>query len=119
MLASGVDTFSRAGLDDANKRLRGSDTSVYCVGVGEQLFNSAELSGAMSSLGRLNYYQAKSQLQSFAQMTGGRTWFPRFEGEITGIMADVATRLRNNIAWPTYRATRSATKNITRSRSKS
>ena len=28
-------------------------------------------------------------------MTGGRTWFPRFDGEIPGIMADVAGSLRN------------------------
>jgi hypothetical protein len=28
-------------------------------------------------------------------MTGGRVWFPRFDGEIPGIMADVAGSLRN------------------------
>ena len=28
-------------------------------------------------------------------MTGGRSWFPRFDGEIPSIMQDVASSLRN------------------------
>jgi len=45
--------------------------------------------------GGLTYLQAQNQLKTFAAMTGGRTWFPRFDGEIPGIMADVAGSLRN------------------------
>ena len=43
----------------------------------------------------MTYLQAQNQLRTFAQMTGGRAWFPRFDGEIPGIMADVAVSLRN------------------------
>ena len=39
--------------------------------------------------------QAQNQLKTFAEMTGGRYWLPRFDGEIPGIMADVADSLRN------------------------
>ena len=95
LLASGIDTFSRSSLDDVLKRLRESDASIYCIGVGEQLFQAEESSGATGSVGRLNYYQAKNQLQTFARMTGGRAWFPMFNGEISGITADIAARLRN------------------------
>ena len=34
-------------------------------------------------------------MKTFAAMTGGRSWFPRFDGEIPSIMQDVAASLRN------------------------
>ena len=45
--------------------------------------------------GDLTYLQAQNQLRTFASMSGGRAWFPRFDGEIPGIMQDVAASLRN------------------------
>ena len=33
----------------------------------------------------INYLQAKNQLTTFAEMTGGYAWFPRFQGEMNGI----------------------------------
>ncbi len=47
--------------------------------------------------GGLTYLQAQNQLKTFAEMTGGRVWFPRFDGEIPGIMADVAGSLQKRI----------------------
>lgn len=60
LLASGLDTFSSANLDDAIAGLRQSDVVVYSVGVGEQLFHSLEMGGGMSGMGRLSYLQAQS-----------------------------------------------------------
>jgi VWFA-related protein len=88
ILASGMDTFSEANLDEVVKRLRETDVAIYSVGVGEQLFLSLET-------GSLAYYQAQNQLRTFSEITGGRAWFPRFEGEIPAIMGDIAGRLRN------------------------
>ena len=45
--------------------------------------------------GGLTYAQAQNQLRTFAELTGGRAWFPRFDGEIPDIMRDVAVSLRN------------------------
>jgi VWFA-related protein len=95
ILASGLDTFSRHNLGQVISRLRETDTTIFCVGVGEQLFLTSDIPGAMSDTARLAYLQAKNQLNSFAELTGGRAWFPRFQGEIPGIMADVAASLRN------------------------
>ena len=89
VLASGMDTFSKLTLDKTLARLKETDVTIYCVGVAEELFVRT-VSG-----GGLTYLQAQNQLRTFAEMTGGRSWFPRFDGEIPGIMADVAGSLRN------------------------
>lgn len=89
LLASGLDTFSPMNLDDVLERLRENDTTIFCVGVAEPFFNQYAMPG------NLTYLQAQNQLRTFARMSGGRAWFPRFDGEVPGIMADVAASLRN------------------------
>jgi VWFA-related protein len=86
VLASGVDTFSRINLNTVLQRLKENDVTIFCVGVGESGFGSN---------GNMTYLQAQNQLRTFASMSGGRAWFPRFDGEIPAIMADVASSLRN------------------------
>ncbi len=97
VLASGMDTFSRLTLDKVMQRIRDTDATIFTVGVGEQLFIWAEATAGMGGgFGQqLNYLQAENQLKTFATMTGGRSWLPRFDGEIPGIMQDVAASLRN------------------------
>ena len=95
ILASGLDTFSRTNFDEIQDQVRQSDVTIYAVGVAEQLFMAEEMRGGAGSIGRLTYYQAQGRLRTFAELTGGRAWFPRFEGEIPGIMGDIAARLRS------------------------
>ena len=92
VLASGIDTFSRMTLDQTLKRVRDTDATIFTVGVGEQLFINQN-PGAFGE--QMTYIQAQNQLKTFAAMTGGRSWLPRFDGEIPGIMQDVAASLRN------------------------
>jgi VWFA-related protein len=92
VLASGIDTFSRMTLDQTLKRIRETDATIYTVGVGEQMFIN-QAPGAFGQ--QLIYIQAQNQLKTFAAMTGGRSWLPRFDGEIPSIMQDVAQSLRN------------------------
>jgi VWFA-related protein len=95
VLASGRDTFSRLNLDQVMKRIRETDATIFTIGVGEQLFLMADANGSLGPGGQLNFLQAENQMKTFAAMTGGRAWFPRFDGEIPGIMNDLATSLRN------------------------
>ncbi len=95
VLASGMDTFSRMNLDQMLKRIRETDATIFTVGVGEQLFLMADADGSLGPIGQLNFLQAENQMRTFAAMTGGRSWFPRFDGEIPAIMQDLATSLRN------------------------
>jgi VWFA-related protein len=93
VLASGVDTFSKHTLDQTMKQLRGSDVTIFCVGLGKIYTNFLETHGSLGS--HLNYLQAENQLRTFANETGGYAWFPQFDGEIPGIMQSVASFLRH------------------------
>src|SRR5436309_10395984 len=60
VLASGVDTFSRATLNDTLAKLKETDVSIFSVGVAEQAQMSAEIQGGNTSL---TYLQAQNQLR--------------------------------------------------------
>jgi VWFA-related protein len=88
LIATGFDTFSRHTLDDMLHRLKESDVTIFCVGTGEAI----DLYSAGPDLG---YIQAKNQLTTFAKMTGGYAYFPRFQGDLPSIFNTIAMYLRS------------------------
>jgi VWFA-related protein len=95
VLASGIDTFSKHTLDQTMKLLRQTDTTIFAVGVDKPITNWLEMNRRLGGMNRLNFLQGENQLKTFAQMTGGFAWFPQFDGEIPGIMREVAAFLRH------------------------
>jgi VWFA-related protein len=95
LMASGVDTFSKHTLGQTIQQLRGTDVSIFVVGLDKPITNYLELHRSLGSMGRMDYLQAENQMKTFAQMTGGFAWFPQFDGEIPGIMQSVADFLRH------------------------
>ena len=95
VIASGIDTFSKHTLDQTMKQLRGSDTAIFAVGVDRPISNWMEMQGMLSGQRDLTFLQAENQLKTFAKMTGGMAWFPQFDGELPGIMREVASFLRH------------------------
>jgi VWFA-related protein len=95
ILASGVDTFSKHTLDQTMKQLRGTDTTIFAVGLDRPLSNYLEAHGMLHGMTRMDFLQAENQLKTFTRMTGGMAWFPQFDGEIPGIMREVASFLRH------------------------
>jgi VWFA-related protein len=93
LLASGVDTFSKHTLDQTMKSLRQSDVSIFVVGLDKTFTNYLELHGSRGA--HMDYLQAENQLKTFAAETGGFAWFPQFDGELPGIMQQVAAFLRH------------------------
>jgi VWFA-related protein len=91
LIGTGEDTFSKITLDDVYNRLKQTSVTVFCIGVAESEYLNAELRGA----GNTSYLQIKNQLLTFATMTGGFAWFPRFEGELPSIFRSVGGALRN------------------------
>jgi VWFA-related protein len=86
LISTGANTMSAGTLDDTLRRIRQSDVTVFSVGVAE--------SEHLATGGTIGYLQAKNQLQTFAKLSGGSAWFPRFEAEIPDIFKSVAAFLR-------------------------
>jgi len=95
LLASGQDTFSKHTLDDTLKRLKKTDVTIFTVGVAEAIRNYLEGRNAMGPLRSLDFLQARNQMNEFARLTGGVAYFPQLEGQIPGIMSEVAAMLRS------------------------
>jgi VWFA-related protein len=92
LITTGIDTFSGTTLDETMAKLKQSDATFFCVGVAESEFLAAEMRSSGSSI---SYLQAKNQLETFAKLTGGIAYFPRFEGEIPDIFRSIVGFLRN------------------------
>ncbi len=43
----------------------------------------------------VGWLQNDNQMKTFAQLSGGRAFFPRFEGELPGIFQEVSNDIRN------------------------
>jgi len=92
VITTGANTFGKATLDETIARIKKTDVTIFCVGVAEREYMTAETSLGRTSLG---YLQSKNQLQTFANLTGGLAWFPRFEGEMPSLFRSVVGFLRS------------------------
>lgn len=92
LLSTGADTFSARTLDDTLNSIKQSDVTIFTVGIAESEYQRAEMRGYGPSV---SYLHAKNQLRTFANLSGGMAWFPRFEGEMSDIFKGVAGFLRS------------------------
>jgi VWFA-related protein len=93
VLTSGIDTFSHITFDKARKSLAESGVPIYAISLMQFLRTIADQS--MGPIARMDFLQADNELRTFAKETGGRAFFPRFEGEYGGIFQDIQQALRN------------------------
>lgn len=89
LVSSGRDTFSRHTLDQTYKRLKETDVPIFGIDVGEYTAVRGYSSDGVAFL------QTENEMRQFGEMTGGYSWFPRFEGEMPEIFNSVATILRS------------------------
>ena len=99
VVASGRDTFSKITLDTILKKIKATpNVTIYTVCTGEAY---VEWIGQMASMNSnlspamMDYAQAKNQMNTFARMTGGRSYSPRLMGELPDIFREVAEAIRN------------------------
>jgi VWFA-related protein len=96
LVSTGQDTFSKLNLDQILKKLKGTkDITIYAVSIGRALREYVDAHGGAGPLRQLDWLQADNQMTTFARLTGGRAYFPRFEGELPEIFHDVAGDIRN------------------------
>ena len=95
LISSGVDTFSKIRYDKVLKLVQTSDTPVYAIGTGQSIRMYYDARGYMGADTQVSFLQADNQLRSFARLSGGRAYFPRFEGQFPEIFQDISSALRN------------------------
>jgi VWFA-related protein len=102
LVTTGVDTFSKLTLDKILKKIKSTkDIAIYPISVGwaEREYYESHGRSAPHGMGipvdRMDYLQADNEMKTFASLTGGHAFFPRFQGELPGIFNDIAADLRN------------------------
>lgn len=99
IVGSGLDTFSKLTYDKAIKKVKSTpDVTIFTVSTGEaflQWYDARYGSNPYARERMMDFLQAKNQLRTFAELTGGRAYVPRFEGEFPGIFRDIAQSVRN------------------------
>jgi VWFA-related protein len=96
LLASGRDTFSKLNYDQILKKVKATkDITIYPVSIGRNLRERADAAGAVGPIANLDFLQADNQMNTFARMTGGQAFFPRFDGELPEIFHAIGNTIRN------------------------
>jgi Ca-activated chloride channel homolog len=98
LLSSGVDTFSKVTFDKARHAVQDNGVPIYAIGL---LQAQREMAGAMrpgmgGAMSDMNLAVSNEQMKTFATETGGRAFFPRFDGEMPGIFRMIQDSMRSN-----------------------
>ncbi len=102
LVSTGQDTFSKLTLDQILKKIKATQgITIYAISIGRALREMADARGMISPELSTDFLQADNQMNTFARLTGGRAYFPRFEGELPEIFRDIASDIRNeyNLAY--------------------
>ncbi len=99
LISSGVDTFSRMTYDKVLKKIKDTpNVTIFTISTGEIFRMWMDAHYGMNPnvrMAMMDYLQADNQMATFARMTGGRWFKPRFEAEMPEIFRDVAANIRN------------------------
>jgi VWFA-related protein len=103
LISTGFDSFSKLNLDQIMKKIRATpDVTIFAVSIGWALREYCETHGcthyshgAGIPINNMDYLQADNEMQTFARLTGGRYYQPRFEAEFPQIFHDIAGDIRN------------------------
>jgi len=102
LVSTGIDTFSRITLDKIYKKIKDTkDVTIFAISVGGIIRIMYEAQGREPPrgmgihAGQMDYLQADNEMRTFAAMTGGRAYFPRFTAELPELFADISNDIRN------------------------
>ena len=108
LVTTGIDTFSKINLDQMIKKIKITrDVTIFPISVGFQVRTYCEMHncgythGIGIPVGNMDYLQADNEMKTFAAMTGGRAYFPRFQAEYPEIFRSIMGDIRNqyNLAY--------------------
>ncbi|MDQ2925807.1 MAG: VWA domain-containing protein [Acidobacteriota bacterium] len=108
LISSGRDTFSRLTLDKMLAKIKATpNVTIFTISTGGLARELADSRGGLGPIARLDYLQADNEMKTFAQMTGGLSFQPLFEGALPDIFAQINDSIRNQYVL-TYRPTNNA-----------
>jgi VWFA-related protein len=95
LISTGLDTFSRHTYDEALKKCKDANASIYAIGLGEAFWIRMEAAGRVDPSASVDIEMAKNRLRSFSDYTGGSAYFPRFDTELPSIFNNISILLRS------------------------
>jgi len=105
LISSGFDSFSKLNLNQITKKVKTThDVTIFAISIGwleREYFEaqgSAAPHGAGIPISEIDYLQADNEMQTFAKLTGGRFYQPRFVGDMVDAFRDVSGDIRNEYA---------------------
>jgi VWFA-related protein len=106
LVTTGVDTFSKLTLDKITKKIKDTkDVTIFPVSVGWIIREMYEAQGRSAPHGmgipvsNMDYLQADNEMKTFAAITGGRAYFPRFQAEYGEDFQDIGNDIPPTISW--------------------
>jgi VWFA-related protein len=95
LISSGRDTFSKINLDKVLQKIKATpNVTIFSIGTGQFARIMSEGRG-MGQIRQMDYLQADNQMTTFARMTGGMAFFPRFQGELPDDFGAINESIRN------------------------
>lgn len=105
LISSGFDSFSKLNLNQITKKVKTThDVTIFAISIGwleREYFEShggAAPHGAGIPISEIDYLQADNEMQTFAKLTGGRFYQPRFVGDMVDAFRDISGDIRNEYA---------------------
>jgi VWFA-related protein len=97
LIASGVDSFSKLTFDQIFKRVKDSqNVTIFTISTGGLFRAITEGQPGMgAAMQDMTFLQADNEMRNFALATGGRSFFPRFEGELPDDVGDIMAMIRS------------------------
>lgn len=102
LVSTGFDSFSKINLDQITKKIKATkDVTIFPISIGWALRNYCEMQHCLGATrggipaGEMDYLQADNEMQTFARLTGGRFYQPRFAAEYPEIFHSIAGDIRN------------------------
>lgn len=104
LVTTGIDTFSKITLDQIMKKIKNTkDVTIFTISVGFIVREYCETHpgycrgahGMGIPVREIDYLQGDNEMRTFAAMTGGRSYFPRFDAEYAEEFNDISDDIRN------------------------
>jgi VWFA-related protein len=105
LISSGRDTFSKLTLDQMMAKIKATpNVTIFTISTGGLARELTDARGGMGGSTRMDYLQADNEMRTFAQMTGGLSFQPLFQGALPDIFTQINESIRNQYVL-TYRPT--------------